>query len=116
MNPGVSAYGDFKLLVERVIPLDRDYIHVLIGGVVLACVIGWRLARRRPVPLSYAVGLALVVAILNEVLDLWHGMSRSMDLKPAESLKDIGLTLVVPLAAWMALPALRKARRTSVDD
>lgn len=111
MGPDEYPYGEFKVWIEQLIPLDRDYLHILAGALILAAYIGWTAARRRPMRPGFAVGLVLAVAIANEILDLWHDVARSAEPNLGESLKDIGLTLVLPLAAWVGLPVLRKAMR-----
>ena len=109
MNADESLFGQFKEYIEQIIPLDRDHLHILVGAGILAVYILWKAARRRPFRGVEAVGVVFAIAVAGEILDLWHEIAKNGQPDMAESLKDIGLTLAVPLAVWIGRPALREA-------
>lgn len=106
MTPYHALFGEFKEYVEQVIPLDRDYLHILVGAGLLAIYLIWKAARRRPFRGAEIVGLVFGIAVAGEILDLWHDVATKGVPNIPESLKDIGLTIAVPLAALIGRPAL----------
>lgn len=109
MSADESLFGRLKEHVEQIIPLDRNYLHILVGAGLLVAYLVWKAARRRAIREGEAVGLVFVIAVIGEILDLWDEIARHGQPDMAESLKDIGLTLAVPLAAAICWPALREA-------
>jgi len=104
-----SLFETFKEYIEQVIPLDRDYLHILVGACLLALYVAWKAARHRPFRGREVLGLVFGIAFIGEILDWWHEIATHGDPEVSESLKDIGLTLVAPLTAWFGRPALREA-------
>jgi hypothetical protein len=109
MSTVVSLFGELKEYVEQIVPLDRDYLHILVGAGLLALYLAWKAARGRPFWGREVVGLVFGIAVAAEIFDLWHAIARNGEPDIAESLKDIGLTLAVPLAAWIGRPVLGAA-------
>jgi hypothetical protein len=99
-----------KQLIEHSIAFSPDALHVMAGALVQ---LGASLLLRRPLS-SLAPWLTVVViAILNEVVDLrfpeWPWLAAQI----GESAKDILLTLAVPtllLATTRLLPQLYESR------
>jgi len=109
MTPYHALFGEFKEHVEQVIPLDRNYLHILVGSGLLAVYLIWKAVRRRPFHGAEIVGLVFGIAVLGEILDLWHDIATKGVPNIPESLKDIGLTVVVPVAASLGRPVLDEA-------
>lgn len=111
MSTDGSIFEQLKDAIEQIVPLDRDYLHVLAGAILLACYLGWKAARKRPFRGYEIVGIVFTVAFIGEILDFWRDVSEGHAPDLAENLKDILLTLLAPLVAALGGPALRRAAR-----
>lgn len=105
MTREYSAFQLFKIYLQDLIPIERDYFHVLVGVAVVLGYLAWIRYRRRPVGVAAVVGLALAAGVALELPDLWDDVGLYGAPRFGESLKDIGLTLIAPsvLAAGLAL-------------
>ena len=100
------AWYQFKLLLVHLTTLSMDALHVLVGvgvWIVAAVITGSSLARRANVV------VVLMIAVVNEGLDLGVEIWPNLVTQLAEGLKDILLTIALPVtlsAAMRSRPAL----------
>ena len=111
MSTEIPTFRQLKLYVEELVPLDRDYLHILVGAAILASYLIWKAVKRRQFRGREVVGIVFVVAVVAELMDFWDDIAEMEHPNIAESLKDIILTVSVPAAAAIGQLILRKAIR-----
>ena len=109
MSAEGSIFRELKIYVEELVPLDRDFLHILVGAAILASYLIWKAAKRRQFRGHEIVGIVFFVAVVAELMDIWDGIEEEGYPNIAESLKDIVLTVSVPAAAAIGQLTLRKA-------
>ncbi len=108
MSTERSAFSQLKRYVEELVPLDRDYLHILVGAAILASYLIWKAVKRRQFRGHEVVGIVFLVAVVAELMDFWDDIGETGYPDIAESLKDIILTVSVPAAAAIGQLILRK--------
>jgi hypothetical protein len=92
------VYQEIKNIITSILPLTHDALHILIGmGVYLALC----LVFRRPIGWRWAFVVVLAMAIGAEVMDMQDDFKVYGRWIWRESMKDILLTISVPLALWV---------------
>ena len=86
-------WHEAKLFVEHSIGFSFDVLHVLAGMIALLLV---AVLLRRPVSSWWPWSVVLVVAIMNELLDLSVEQWPNPGMQYGESVKDLLLTMVLP--------------------
>ncbi len=109
MDTKNSAFRDLKLYIEELIPLDRDYLHILVGAMLFAIYFVWTIVQRKRIRAHEAIGTVLFIAVVGELLDIHDDILEHEHPDIAESLKDIILTASVPIAVVFGRVILRKA-------
>jgi len=90
-----TLYSDGKFGLEQRIPFDADWLHLIIGPVILASA---SVVMRKPMA-SWGPWLVVaVLSILNEVIDLIEGASVVPSAAYFESTTDFLLTMAIPTA------------------
>ncbi len=103
LSAGMAEWYRVKLAIEHGSPVSNDALHVLVG-VALWLLIA--LALRKSIAAAAPVLTLLALLAFNEVVDLWVEQWPDPAMQYGESVKDLLLTLVVPVAL-MALARLR---------
>ena len=70
MDTKNSAFRDLKLYIEELIPLDRDYLHILVGAMLFAIYFVWTIVQRKRIRAHEAIGTVLFIAVVGELLDI----------------------------------------------
>lgn len=96
MGSKQSAFSEFKTHIQEVIPLDRNYLHILVGGAMLAVYVTWKVWRKRQFRGREIVGFVLAVAVVGELFDIWDDIAEKGVPDIPESVKDILLTVCIP--------------------
>ena len=94
-----STWQGFKIWLTGYVPLDRDLMHVALGGLILMAVL---LVRRSRPALVSALLVAAGLGIGMEVLDRRDDLALGGAWRWWESLSDVALTALVPgiALAW----------------
>lgn len=111
MGPENSTFSQFKIYVEELIPLERDYLHILVGAVLLAVYLLWKMVRRRQFRGYEVVSIVLFVAVVAELMDIRDDLKEQMHPDLMESLKDAVLTVSVPAVAALGQLIIQQAIR-----
>lgn len=110
---GVSPFQEAKLFLVEHLHLAKDALHIYVGLAVFAgaCVLfRWKASYWRPL---LAV---LAVAIAGEVWDFHDTAAGGWPFDPAEHLKDLANTLLVPTAIVLAARYSRAFRDSNSPD
>jgi hypothetical protein len=101
MGHGTSLYHSFKIWLEVYLPIDRDFLHFVIGAVLVlgAVVITHNSKRTKPFFWAFLAACALGVAM--EVLDMRDDVRTLGIWRWGASLLDIARTISVPLLVWL---------------
>ena len=111
MNSETSAFAQFKFWVVELIPLDRDYLHVLVGAALLVLYLLWKIGRRRQFRGYEVVGIALIVAVAAELMDIRDDLNVQSPPDYLESAKDAVLTVSVSGIVALGQIMIQQARR-----
>ncbi len=96
MQGEFSQYQAAKIRLAEYLPIDRDVLHVLIGGLlVLGAVFLWR-RRQSVTPFVWALAIASVAALGMEYLDMQGDLQTYGSWRWRASLLDILRTISVP--------------------
>lgn len=93
------AFTDYKMLLERSLSFSDDAVHVFIGVLIqisVASILRLSVAHWRPL---FAV---VFLEVANEGLDISYEIWPSPSMQLGESLKDVLLTLTLPLVLFLA--------------
>ena len=102
----LSAMGSWhqgKLFVEYSLAVEHDALHVIIG------VLAWLLLAvvlRRPLSSWRLIIWLFLLAMWNEVVDMWVELWPDLGQQAGEGAKDLVLTIMIPVL----LTALIRAR------
>lgn len=109
LAPDTSTYQGLKLLLAEVVPIDRDILHVVLGGLILlVCLLIWR--RDWASGVLTALTVAFVIAVLMETLDARDDLRSFGHWRWEASVFDILRTISIPLIAFAVLRAtMRRA-------
>lgn len=111
MKSETSTFELFKIYVEQLIPLDRDYLHVLVGAALLVLYLLWKIVKRRQFRGYEVAGIALIVAILAELMDIRDDVNVQRPPDYLESAKDAVLTVSVPGIVAIGQIIIQRASR-----
>ena len=91
----MSSWHQTKLFVEHSISIEHDALHIMAGAVVwlLLCA-----AMRRTILSSKPLLWTFAIILWNEVVDLWTERWPDPGRQYGEGVKDLLLTMFVPLA------------------
>lgn len=93
------TWQQWKRFVEHSVAFSSDSLHVIVGVLLL---LGVALALRKPIS-SWRPWLVLLVLIgVNEFVDLSLGRWPQLELRYAESVKDLLLTMFLPTLLLLA--------------
>ncbi|MCV3272898.1 hypothetical protein [Roseobacter sinensis] len=106
MAPDTSTYQAFKLWLGTILPVNRNLLHVVLGGLLLIAAL---LVPPRSHAPSRALGAAVLLGIGMEALDRRDDLADLGAWRVGESLKDVARTIAVPLFA-LVLVRVRRAR------
>ena len=90
-----TLYSDAKFGLEQRIPFDADWLHLIIGPVILAAA---AVVMRKPMASRGPWLVVALLGILNEVIDLMEGASVVPSVAYFESATDFLLTMAIPTA------------------
>ena len=111
ISGGMTSWHRTKMFIEHASAFDSDAIHVLVGVLVQLLL---ALVSRRSIANWLPWVAVLVLAVANEIVDLWIEQWPDPAMQYGESAKDIMLTMALPtvlLAAVRLWPSLFSARR-----
>ena len=101
MTPDPSTYQAFKIWLAQYVPIDRDWLHLALGAVILAMAL-LALRRHRALRASIlAVAIALILGLFMEHLDRRDDLNSLSFWNWGESLTDVLLTISVPLLCFL---------------
>lgn len=95
----LSSWHQAKLLAEHMIAIEHDALHMIAGSLVWLAICLWRrqtIIQWQPLLWTFAI------AAWNETVDLWTELWPDAGKQIGEGLKDLLLTMFVPLAIMMA--------------
>lgn len=107
------SWGETKQFVEHVIAFSLDAVHV-IGGVLV--LLAASLLLRKPVSSMQPWVVVLVLACINELIDLWIDQWPSPGMQYGEGVKDLLLTMLLPTVLFLtsrSFPQLFSVRSDS---
>ena len=107
MQAQTSDYQLFKLWLEQYVPIERDILHVMLGAGLLAVAFALTWRNRRLGPFLAALAIAMVLAVLMELLDRRDDLRVFGAWRWQASLGDIIRTTFFPavgaLVVWLRL-------------
>lgn len=106
LSHSFQSWHDGKLFVERLTSVSHDALHIVAG----TCAwLALAIILRRPLTAWLPIVGVLVLAVINEVVDLWVEIWPEPALQAGEAGKDVLATLFVPVLlvlAFRLVPAL----------
>ena len=111
MGSDYSTFRQLKILIQELIPLERDYLHILVGAAILVVYLIWKTVKKRQFRGYEVVGIVFVIAVLAELMDIRDKIGERGHPNIAESVKDTILTISVPAAAALGQLIRKKTIR-----
>jgi hypothetical protein len=108
MGSEISTFRQLKILVQELVPLDRDYLHILVGAAILVAYLIWKIAKRRQFRGHEIVGIVFFIAVVAEIMDIREKIGEHGNPNFVEGLKDTILTISVPAVAALGQLIHRK--------
>lgn len=103
---GMFSWYQLKMFAERASVVDSDALHVLAGVLLWLAA---ALVLRQRLSSAFPLLVVLAAALFNEAVDLWVERWPDHALQYAESTKDVGLTIILPILLLLTIrfrPAL----------
>lgn len=112
MHPSVRAvvrsWAETKLSLERSLPFDSDWLHLILGPMVI--VVAAQIMRK-PIRSWWPWSAVFAVVAINEFIDLYVDQWPDWEMQYAESAADILLTLVLPTLMLVVARCFPRAGR-----
>ena len=102
----VRSYGDMKFGLEQRIPFDADWLHIVVGPVIMAAA---TVISRQPLSSWFPWFVVVSIAVLNEMVDLSVKEKSIPRTSYAESATDLMLTIAVPTLVMLYARCRRRA-------
>ena len=103
-----SHYQALKLLVSEYVPIDRDYLHVLVGLLLVVVAVSANRYRKRNSTFSLTFTIACAIGAVMELADMFDDINSLGRWRWGESVLDFLATILFP---GMALLLVRIAQR-----
>jgi hypothetical protein len=94
LQGSAASWHETKLFIEHLIAICHDTLHLLAG---MAIWLALMLVSRRNVASWFPLLGTVVIAILNEAVDLWFELWPSQGRQLGEGARDVLATIAIPL-------------------
>jgi hypothetical protein len=94
------TWHEWKLFFERTVAFSNDSVHV-IGGVLIQ--LAAALLLRKPLSSWWPWLVVLLLALINEFIDLWVEQWPEPAMQYGEGFKDLLLTMMLPTVLLLSL-------------
>lgn len=115
MKNGVetSHYQALKLLVSEYLPIDRDYLHILVGLLLVVAAVSANRYRKRSSTFLLTFTVACAIGATMELADMFDDIKSLGQWRWGESILDFLRTILFP---GMALLFVRIVQRRRNDE
>ena len=113
---GTSNYQALKLLVSEYVPIDRDYLHILIGLLLVAIAISVNRYRNQNSTFLLTFIAACAIGAAMELADMFDDVNSLGYWRLGESIKDFFATILGPGLAFLFEKLVRRHRGQEPRD
>ena len=104
-----QSWHESKLFLERLTAVSHDSLHIIAGTCAWLLI---AIIMRRPVTSWLPLLGTFVVAVINEMVDLWVEIWPEPGMQAGEAAKDLMTTIAVPLLLLLAFRAAPRLTAT----
>lgn len=94
-----TGWHEAKLFFEHLTAICHDTLHLAVGTALWLLLCGF---LRRPITAWTPLLSTLVIALLNEAIDLWVELWPSPGMQLGECVRDVAVTMIIPLLFFVA--------------
>jgi hypothetical protein len=107
---GTSHYQALKLLVGEYVPIDRDYLHILIGLLLIVVAVSADRYRKRNSTFLLTFTVACAIGAVMELADMFDDINSLGQWRWDESIRGFLSTILFPAMALLFVKIVQRRR------
>lgn len=111
-----SHYQALKLLVSEYVPIDRDYLHILLGLFLVVLAVSANRYRKQSSTFLLTFAFACAIGAAMELADMFDDISSLGQWRWGESILDFLGTILFPGTALLFVRLVQRRRSHELRD